>query len=400
MRFAVLVLLVVASCLGPSHKEPKRPVACWFGAPRPHGTSPASSEESVATAAEDSSSARQANAPFETLEQTIYLGKNLELTADGKDFIVNGVFYESAREEQELREEIFFPACTVNVVFAEPRAGETKRAMVSVDWPVGGANTSGQLSTPVRLTTWCREFETSQANALVHMPFGRRFHDYEREEDRPETILILASIHGDESAGTPLVQMLATVLDEDHTLTPDRRVVLVPVVNPDGLAANTRGNANGVDLNRNFDSANWGTSKRAKGGVEPLSEIETNYLVELFERYEPDRVVSLHQPFGLVDFDGPGEAYARAVAEAGGLPVQKLGSRPGSFGSYVGVDHGVPILTIELPADAHRWSDARLWERFGPMMLKAVTWSPGDVESDAGSDGAGGDAVSAASAAD
>ena len=40
-----------------------------------------------------------------------------------------------------------------------------------------------------------------------------------------------------------------------HGLLAGKQVVLVPATNPDGLAANQRVNAHGVDVNRNFDAA-------------------------------------------------------------------------------------------------------------------------------------------------
>lgn len=188
-----------------------------------------------------------------------------------------------------------------------------------------------------------------------------------------ETILILATIHGDESAGTALSEMLITTLLAEPALVQGRRVVIVPVVNPDGLARPRRTNANNVDLNRNFDASNWGSSH---AGSDPLSEPESRALVELWERFQPDRVVSFHQPVNLVDYDGPAEAFAQAVGAAGELRVQRIGSRPGSLGSFVGVDNNTPILTVELPARAERNSDGVLWQRFGAMMLTCVTWSP------------------------
>lgn len=347
-------------------------VACKSAEEQPPVEGPPEALEATAAAPDDEWDAWSEHQAM--WRSSTKLTEQVRLTADGRYFIKFGLFIQPARAEIALRETCEMPPATTRYVFEAPPPWFVPRGMVEVDWQ-GGEGEPG-ASTPARTITWYQEYETQQGRALVHMPFGRIPFPGEAPATRPETILILATIHGDEHAGTPLVQMLATVLDTDHSLTRDRHVVLVPVANPDGYAANTRGNASGVDLNRNFDAANWGTSKRAQGGVEPLSEHESNFLVALFEEYQPDRVVSLHQPLGLVDFDGPGEAYARAVAAAGNLPVEQLGSRPGSFGSYVGVDHQIPILTIELPAGAQRWSDAKLWERFGPLMVAAVTWSP------------------------
>ena len=190
-----------------------------------------------------------------------------------------------------------------------------------------------------------------------------------------ETVLILATIHGNEHAGTPLVELLAGELARDGTALAGKRLVLLPVANPDGFAADRRGNASGVDLNRNFDSANWGARR---GGATPLSEPESRAILRLLERHPPDRVVSIHQPVAVIDYDGPGEDFAVAVGAAAGLPVERIGSRPGSLGSYVGLDLGLPILTVELARGAEDLPDAELWERYGAMMLACVRWSPAD----------------------
>lgn len=188
-----------------------------------------------------------------------------------------------------------------------------------------------------------------------------------------ETILIMASIHGNEPAGTPLVERLRAEIADDPSLLDGRRVVLVPVVNPDGLAARRRGNARGIDLNRDYPAAN----RRDKNApVQP----ETAAMVALIDRYGPDRIVTLHQPIACVDYDGPAESLARSMAAAADLPVRKLGARPGSLGSYAGVDRAIGVVTVELPGAASRWSDEELWRRYGPMMLESLgtTWRAQD----------------------
>ena len=84
-------------------------------------------------------------------------------------------------------------------------------------------------------------------------------------------------------------------------------------------------------------------------------------------------MVSIHQPLACLDYDGPTEALARAMARECELPVRKLGSRPGSLGSWVGLTFGRPIVTVELPAGAHRLPEDELWRRYGRMLLTAVT---------------------------
>lgn len=193
--------------------------------------------------------------------------------------------------------------------------------------------------------------------------------------DGDDVVLILATIHGNESAGTPLVERLREYLMQRPHYLRGRTVVLVPVANPDGLAASHRHNARGVDLNRNFPAGN--RVDRASHGTE-LSEPEARALHELIARFPPHRVVSIHQPIRVIDYDGPGESLALMMARHCDLPVRKLGARPGSLGSYVGVTLGRPIITVEFARDADDLTHDELWRRYGRMLLAAITY-PVDV---------------------
>jgi protein MpaA len=164
-----------------------------------------------------------------------------------------------------------------------------------------------------------------------------------------QTVFILGAIHGNEPASAVLVKGLQNYLNENPQLVilTYRRIVVLPVANPDGLAAGTRANANSVNLNRNFSAANRINS--AKYGYIALSEPESKAITKLIKKYKPDRIVSVHQPLGCVDYDGPAYEVAAAVSEACGLPVRKLGAMPGSLGSYAGEMMNIPIITLELP---------------------------------------------------
>lgn len=183
-------------------------------------------------------------------------------------------------------------------------------------------------------------------------------------------VLFLASIHGDETAGTPLLERLAIELERDASLRRGKRAVLVAVVNPDGVQARRRENHRRVDLNRNFPSGNFKGGGRH--GVEPLSEPESRAIFDLIETTAPSLVVALHEPYGCIDFDGPADAIAARMAERCDLPVKKVGSRKGSLGSYVGVDLGVPIVTVEFRAGTHGLAAEQLWDRYGAMLLAAL----------------------------
>lgn len=193
--------------------------------------------------------------------------------------------------------------------------------------------------------------------------------------DGSDTVLILATIHGSEPAGTPLVERLAEHLQANRYLLTDKQVLLIPLANPDGLAAGTRGNARGVDLNRNFEAANRENSHVY--GMVGLSEPESRALHGLIVTYRPDRIVSIHQPLRCIDYDGPASDMARVMGAECDLPVQKLGARPGSLGAYAGGTLDIPIITMELPPQASVWSSDTLWQRYGKSLLAAISYSRG-----------------------
>lgn len=193
-----------------------------------------------------------------------------------------------------------------------------------------------------------------------------------------EVILVIASIHGDEKAGTPIAHDLAEYFRTHYDLLEGRKLVVMPVANPDGMAANTRHNANGVDLNRNFPAQN--RTNHARFGYVAFSEPESRAIGRVIREYMPDRIVSIHQPLACIDHDGVGsEVLARRMSACCGLPVRKLGPRPGSLGSYCGLELGIPIITLELPEDASLLSADWLWSLYGNALVASVVY-PEDVE--------------------
>ena len=197
-------------------------------------------------------------------------------------------------------------------------------------------------------------------------------------------VLVVGAMHGDElsSASVALhwIQLAVQTPSNAHWR-------FIPALNPDGLMARPakRVNANGVDLNRNFPTPNWHrdakvyweerTKKdpRRWPGPNPLSEPESKYLHEEMERFKPDLIVSIHAPYGMLDFDGPSVPPARL----GRLYLDQIGIFPGSLGNFGGVHKGMPVVTIELnsairtPLDnemRQMWLDLLRWmsERLRP----------------------------------
>ncbi len=195
-------------------------------------------------------------------------------------------------------------------------------------------------------------------------------------------LLVMGGIHGDEPASVAAVLDLVARWKSLGSLPGP--VWVVPVLNPDGIAAGRKNSARDVDLNRNFPARNF---SRVHGpgydpGPAPLSEPETQTFESLVRLTHPWGVVAVHQPFACINHDGPASTWADAVAARSGWPVREdIGyPTPGSLGSWLGVDRGLPVLTIELPkgplADFRAAAFAAL--------AAAVTFNPPDGAADLG----------------
>jgi len=184
--------------------------------------------------------------------------------------------------------------------------------------------------------------------------------DYARA--RPPALLF-GAIHGDEPVAQMMLERLA---DELVERPPGRETWIVPCVNVDGVLAGTRNNANDVDLNRNFAAGNWGTARRPgyNPGAAAEDQPEARALVELIERALPERIVTVHATYRMINWDGRGEPLAREMAARCGYPAEAdMGYPcPGSFGAKYGVDRGLEVVTLESPylvVDERAWIECR-----------------------------------------
>jgi protein MpaA len=166
-------------------------------------------------------------------------------------------------------------------------------------------------------------------------------------------LLVMGGIHGDEPATVDLLVELGRRLRGGDERLAGPSLWLLPAANPDGLCRNRKNSERDVDLNRNFPAHSF-TPAHAPGyfpGPSPLSEPETQAIAALIAREPLQGAVAVHAPFACVNYDGPAAHWAEAVAAACGWPARgEIGyPTPGSFGSWLGVDRGLPVLTLELP---------------------------------------------------
>lgn len=169
-------------------------------------------------------------------------------------------------------------------------------------------------------------------------------------------VLILGGVHGDEVEGVVLAQgILSRLLRHDDL---SLRLTLIPTFNLDGVLAKTRGNARGVDLNRNLPTKDWSniaTTPRYQPGPSPLSESENRALVEFIENEKPEFIISLHSWKPMLNINEPKgsvicEKVAKVIAShTGDIIEPTIGySTPGCLGTFAGFERGIPTITYEI----------------------------------------------------
>lgn len=253
--------------------------------------------------------------------------------------------------------------------------------------------------------TWSTDsnFVTPSGWPLVYATF-----DTDDEKITKTTTLMMCGIHGDELPTVYLcIHMVRDILFDNPQNYKGQRVIVAPLINPDGFFKKnpTRENGRGVDINRNFPTkdfdkfaiADWKNKYRStprkypgeKGG----SEIETLFQIMLIEKFNPDKIISVHSPYGWLDFDSPANSKwdepdgydfnffkkeSKTIAkkmskESNNYPLTSFQIFPGSLGNYAATERGVPVYTLELPTSgaekAHEY-----WERMRKGIAAAVAY--------------------------
>jgi len=195
------------------------------------------------------------------------------------------------------------------------------------------------------------------ARVLGHSVQGRPIRVYQLGNPHStRRLLAVGCIHGDECAGMAITLQL---LNDPFGIRIG--VWVVQDLNPDGLHADRRTNAAGVDLNRNFP-AGWRPIRTPaeSSGPRPFSEPETRIARHLIEQVRPTTTIWFHQPANLVRAWGSSIPAARRYAHLVGLPFHALPWLAGTAPNWQ--NHRSPggvSFVVELPPGPLSLGDAR-----------------------------------------
>ncbi|HEX8183024.1 MAG TPA: DUF2817 domain-containing protein [Candidatus Saccharimonadales bacterium] len=134
-------------------------------------------------------------------------------------------------------------------------------------------------------------------------------------------IVYVGGTHGNEKSSVTILNRWIEQLEAQSSRIPARTsIIVIPALNPDGYAANSRTNASNVDLNRNFPANNWKsgvtlpnkTFLPAGGGSAPLSEPESRAIADYLVAQRPRLVLTYHASGNIVIPNDAGDSVAVA----------------------------------------------------------------------------------------
>lgn len=160
---------------------------------------------------------------------------------------------------------------------------------------------------------------------------GRPLEAFRMGDPKGVTVAVVGVIHGNEEAGLLITDQLVNM-----QIPSGINLWVIPSVNPDGTALDQRGNANKVDLNRNFPFG-WARNGQPGywqyAGPRRASEPETQAVVKFFREIKPALGLWYHQDLNIISpgvgFEGKIRARYGAIT---GLPMKRI-----TGGRYTGV---------------------------------------------------------------
>lgn len=257
----------------------------------------------------------------------------------------------------------------------------------------------------------CADFNWSHVrNSVLGDPLPWTIFGDVKDEGKPsfkdkDVSLIMCGVHGDEI--TPIkfcfdiMNYLKAAYSDGEIINKDFKnkiVIVAPIVNPDSYfkAKPTRVNARGVDVNRNFGTKDWildarrlwiskfRRDKRRNPGLSSNSEPEVVFQINLIKRYGPDKIISVHSPLTMLDYDGPNtvvggfvdgakahELLIQMSKDASDYKIENYPFFPGSLGNWAGKERDIPTYTLELPTSDPSKS-SQYWKLFQSAIHNAI----------------------------
>ncbi|WP_432140608.1 M14 family metallopeptidase [Streptomyces sp. bgisy084] len=193
---------------------------------------------------------------------------------------------------------------------------------------------------------------TGQGRPLRLVRIGAPAPERPAQVRRGNSVLLICSQHGDEPSGREAC--LTTVRNLAYAKDPATRrflertsVLVVPTANPDGRAADTRGNADGTDINRDHIA---------------LRTAEGRAMAEVIRDYRPDTIYDLHEygptvpyymkdvlslwPRNLNTADGVHREAAALSQDFVRPAVQRAGFSTGVYGIWTDPETGDPVKQV------------------------------------------------------
>ncbi|MFP4539401.1 MAG: M14 family metallopeptidase [Candidatus Paceibacterota bacterium] len=219
---------------------------------------------------------------------------------------------------------------------------------------------------------------------IGHSVEGREIEEYRFVSEEEEALVVfVGGIHGGYEWNSVLLayQFIDHLEADPETVPEGVSVSIIPSLNPDGVVSvigkegrftkedvpingNTkvgRMNANGVDLNRNFD-CNWQPESSWRGeavsaGSEVFSEPEAQAVRDLVEENDPDAVIFWHSAAGAVY----GSECNNGILQ-GTIDIMNAYAEASGYSAVESFDHyeitgdaegwlasvGIPSVTVEL----------------------------------------------------
>jgi protein MpaA len=250
---------------------------------------------------------------------------------------------------------------------------------------------------------WKYDFVSEDGKPLIYWEYSTENANLELE--KKNTTLILGGVHADELTPIHMAFKIAQTLHDNPVTYKDVRVIIAPLVNPDGFFAHPfkRTNSNGVDLNRNFPTRTWDSyaykewfnarnkDSRKFPGYYANSEQGTRFQTDLINKFKPDRIISIHAPLAFLDLDfdykrlfnkasklTDDQKKAKEIANiisrnAGNYRIMDFGIYPGSLGNYAGNERTIPTITLEL-SSSNPNKVTQFWKDFSPGIFKAIKY--------------------------